>query len=154
PIDGADKSPLLKSADTQGAELLAALKEVAAKGAELKGLLGPWAPDASIAGVLHDQIDALWKSKLRATTLAQFLEDKHDVAINDGMVYYGQVKKELLHAMEHNPDLTREFPNMLALINQISAAVADGKARKKAEVEKAKAEKKDGNGEKKDVGDK
>ncbi|HEX2573220.1 MAG TPA: hypothetical protein VH877_26965 [Polyangia bacterium] len=127
--EGDVKRSLSKVAETQRAEVLAALGEAAAKGPKLQADLGPYAPPAAKGEALLQRAVVLRDGKQRALDLLAYYEELEDINNHDVMNYLGEVRGELLHVADRNPLLKREYSALMSLIIQRREIILEGRAR-------------------------
>lgn len=131
PLDGSQKSRLLKLVEVQRAEVILALDEISLKGPKLKADLGRFAPDATQAHDHKRKLNVTNEAASKAAALVNYTSDVEASVNHDVMTYLLAVRKELLHVVEHDPQLAAEYPKVMALIEQRRDAILEGRARAK-----------------------
>jgi hypothetical protein len=127
--EGDVKRALLKVAESQRAEVLAALTEAAAKGPSLQADLGRYAPSAEQGDAILNRARVVRTGKQRALSLLAYYEELEDINNHDAMTYLGDVRSELLHTVERVPQLKDEYPALMSLIEQRRESIIEGRAR-------------------------
>jgi hypothetical protein len=127
--EGDVKRALLKVAESQRAEVLAALTEAAEKGPSLQVDLGRYAPSAAQGDAILNRARVVRTGKQRALSLLAYYEELEDINNHDAMTYLGDVRSELLHTVERVPQLKDEYPALMSLIEQRRESIIEGRAR-------------------------
>ena len=127
-MEGQRKWVLRKVADTQRAEMMAFLEEVAALGPQVQTDLGPRTLDAKQARALAGRARAARAGKLRAYYLFKYYEEIEDINNHDTMTEALRMFRKVEMATEDDPSIRERYDATITFAEQRGAAIAAGMA--------------------------
>jgi hypothetical protein len=114
------------------AESVLALQQLAARGADLKKELGPYAPDPKHCADTAARLAATSALVTAAQNLLRFAKEVDQIAGSDAYQVLHSTNKLLEPALSHNPDLAQTYAAVGAVFKSIGDAVRTGQAESKA----------------------
>ena len=106
-----------------------ALRE--AGGRDMTADLGRHAPDSKRAPVLLERLTQTGALVTAAQALLTYAREMDQIALSDAFVFLEKANKELVHTLDHEPNLAIHYAALQKLFAARSDAIAEGMARAK-----------------------
>ncbi len=119
---------LRRVADKSRPQLLLALNEASARGADLAKDLGQYTPPAENAAQLARRISSLSAGVSAASRLLNYLEELDEIALSDAVLYLESLNKEYEHAVSHKPSLATNYEQLGRFFSSRGEAISEGLA--------------------------